>query len=315
MPNVHDPKRKPLVTVEFQTEVDLATGVREKRMFVKMYFEAIHSGLLAALPDELWKTLCALACYMDENGNCYPSQARIAKDLGVARETVNRRIQALLTFRFQEHPVLSLRKNRASQPGGSRWANNVYHLHPIAGLAIFNQRAPTSEAEKLHEDVANLYVTPTSHREGSVLVERHTQRRHTNQNQGVNQNVDVDVRETPHQKGTGTHGLVALADLLKEIPGRPSFTQPSLNPNRLDELTQLAADLLNDHKPVSLRTFRRIASSLGERTFRLVLDQANAAAKDGLIRGTKARYFMGVAKETARARGLDLGLQSQSARP
>jgi len=28
--------RKPLVTVEFQTEVDIATGDRERRMFVKM---------------------------------------------------------------------------------------------------------------------------------------------------------------------------------------------------------------------------------------------------------------------------------------
>ena len=65
-----NPKRKPLVTVEFQTEVDIATGDRERRMFVKMYFDARDSGLLAALPDELWTTLCCLATYMDENGNC-----------------------------------------------------------------------------------------------------------------------------------------------------------------------------------------------------------------------------------------------------
>ena len=70
-----NPKRKPLVTVEFQTEVDVATGNREKRMFVKMYFDARDSGLLAALPDELWKTLCCLATYIDEDGKCYPSQA------------------------------------------------------------------------------------------------------------------------------------------------------------------------------------------------------------------------------------------------
>jgi hypothetical protein len=38
-----NPKRKPLVTVEFQTEIDVATGNREKRMFVKMYFDARDS--------------------------------------------------------------------------------------------------------------------------------------------------------------------------------------------------------------------------------------------------------------------------------
>jgi hypothetical protein len=51
--------------------------------FVKMYFEARDSGLCAALPDELWKTLCCLATYIDENSNCYPSQALLAKYLGL----------------------------------------------------------------------------------------------------------------------------------------------------------------------------------------------------------------------------------------
>src|SRR5881628_855122 len=99
---------KRLVSVEFQTEVDLATGRAERRMFLKMYFDARDSGLLAAMPDELWKALCCLATYMDENGNCYPSQALIAKDLGIHRQRVNERIQRLLTFRFQGKPVISM---------------------------------------------------------------------------------------------------------------------------------------------------------------------------------------------------------------
>src|SRR2546426_12581165 len=103
-----NPKRKPLVTVEFQTEVDVATGNREKRMFVKMYFEARDSGLLAALPDELWKTLCVLATYMDQHGLCYPSQSRLARDLGISRQHTNKRIQRLRKFRFQGHPILGV---------------------------------------------------------------------------------------------------------------------------------------------------------------------------------------------------------------
>ncbi len=132
-------KRKPLVTVEFQTEVDIATGNREKRMFVKMYFEARDSGLLAALPDELWKTLCCLATYMDENGHCYPSQALLAKSLGISREHINKRIQRLLAFRFNGESVLTMTKNRESRRGGSRWANNVYQLRPISGFAMFEE--------------------------------------------------------------------------------------------------------------------------------------------------------------------------------
>src|SRR6266851_5008546 len=115
------PKRKPLVTVEFQTEVDVATGNREQRMFVKMYFDARDSGLLAALPDELWKTLCCLATYMDETGNCYPSQALLANDLGIRREHMNKRIKRLLAFRFNGEPILTMAKNResnAAEAGG-----------------------------------------------------------------------------------------------------------------------------------------------------------------------------------------------------
>src|SRR5690242_10675803 len=117
------PQRKPLVTVEYQREIDLATGNLEKRMFVKMYFDARDSGLLAALPDDLWKTLCCLATYMDEDGTCYPSQALLANDLGLRRENMNKRIKRLLAFRFNGQPVITMEKSRESKPGGSRWAN------------------------------------------------------------------------------------------------------------------------------------------------------------------------------------------------
>ena len=86
---------------------------------------ARDSGLLAALPDELWKTLCCLATYIDENGNCYPSQALLAKDPGFSRQHANKRIQRLLAFEFNGEPVLTVSKNRENRPGGSRWANNV----------------------------------------------------------------------------------------------------------------------------------------------------------------------------------------------
>src|ERR1700746_2999431 len=135
-----NPKRRPLVTVEFQTEVDVATGAREQRMFVKMYFDARDSGLLAAMPDELWKTLCCLATYMDEDGNCYPSQARLASDLEIRREHMNKCIKRLLAFRFLGEPVITMTKSRESRRGGSRWANNVYRLRPITGLAMFEEK-------------------------------------------------------------------------------------------------------------------------------------------------------------------------------
>ena len=53
--------RRPLLSVEKQVETNIETGRSQTRMFVKLYFEARDSGLLAEMPPELWHTLCCLA--------------------------------------------------------------------------------------------------------------------------------------------------------------------------------------------------------------------------------------------------------------
>ena len=81
---------KPLVTREVQHETNLETGKTETRLFIKVYFEARDSGLLADMPDELFKTLIVLGTHMDENGYCFPSQSLLAKELGIGRASVYR---------------------------------------------------------------------------------------------------------------------------------------------------------------------------------------------------------------------------------
>jgi len=125
---------RPLVSVERQFETDIATGRTEVRMFVKMYFDARDSGLLADMGDRRWRTLCCLATYMDKDGVCNPSQARIARDLGIRRQRVNERIQELLRYRFQNRPVIRLEAKR-SRTG--HFASNVYEILPVAGFGIF----------------------------------------------------------------------------------------------------------------------------------------------------------------------------------
>lgn len=73
------PKRKPLVAVEFQTQVDVATGNCEKRMFIKMYSMHATQGCSRHCQTSFGKTSVASQLYMDEDGVCYPSQARLAK--------------------------------------------------------------------------------------------------------------------------------------------------------------------------------------------------------------------------------------------
>ena len=238
--------RKPLVTVQFETEVDVATGSREQRMFVKMYFAARDSGLLATMPDDLWKTLCCLATYMDENSHCYPGQVELARHLGVRREAVNKRVQRLLDFRFNGRPVISVTRDRMSQ---GRYGKNHYTLHPISSFAIFD-KAPRAPAARVSD-----HVRLSAHGEPTMCAPANMAEPHINKNQKINQNVDVNVRENPLKE---TDGPLLLGKLLDAAAARHRAIPPaSPQPARLEELASLAADVLDDRKPVSIRTYRR----------------------------------------------------------
>ena len=110
-------RREALVTVESQREVDLLTGAQVERTFVKLYVAARRSGLLAAISDRDWKTLCTLATYMDADGYCFPSQAELARAMGCSRQMANERIRNLAAFRFRGPGRLLVVKGAAQRPG------------------------------------------------------------------------------------------------------------------------------------------------------------------------------------------------------
>jgi biotin operon repressor len=130
-------RREALVTVESQRELDLFTGQQVERTFVKLYVAARRSGLLAAISDRDWKTLCTLATYMDAAGYCFPSQAALARAMGCSRQMANERIRNLAAFRFQGQAVLLVVKGQRSAQG--TWAHNGYRVLPIARLRIYDQ--------------------------------------------------------------------------------------------------------------------------------------------------------------------------------
>jgi biotin operon repressor len=121
-----------LVTIsrDFEHTVD---GTKSK-IYVRLYVDALHSGLLADMGAERWHTLTALASFMDENGECYPSQTKLAEKLGISRVAANRRIKRLLAYRWQGAPVLKSEKRRGPE---QKYANHVYTVLPISRLAIF----------------------------------------------------------------------------------------------------------------------------------------------------------------------------------
>jgi hypothetical protein len=107
----------------------------ESKIYLRMYTDALHSGLLADMGPERWLTLCAIAAFMDKDGNCYPTQQLIADKLNISRETANRRIKRLLAYRWQGQPVIEAVRQRNTET--QQWANTVYTVLPISMLAIF----------------------------------------------------------------------------------------------------------------------------------------------------------------------------------
>ena len=106
-----------------------------KDVFIRLYVDAIHSGMIADMGAERWQTLCVLAAYMDEKGECHPSQDLLAHRLGVSRAAANRRIKNLRDYRWKGHPLIVARRVRNQD--SMTWVNTVYRVNPISGLSIF----------------------------------------------------------------------------------------------------------------------------------------------------------------------------------
>lgn len=124
--------KQDLVTVsrDFEHTED---GIKSK-VYVRLYVDALHSGLLADLGAERWHTLTAIAAFMDENGECYPTQTKLAEKLGISRVAAHRRVKSLLGYRWKGSPVLAADKRKMR---GNKYENTVYRVLPISRLAIF----------------------------------------------------------------------------------------------------------------------------------------------------------------------------------
>lgn len=141
-------RNEKLVSIQVERELDLGQGSPswDERIFIKVYVAVRSSGLLAAMPAELWHTLCCVATFMDRDGRCYPSQDEIARALKINRSTANRRIQALARFRFQGKPVMTIEKMKDNSGSGLRFASNRYTIMPTSKMRIFD-RDPKNDGQ------------------------------------------------------------------------------------------------------------------------------------------------------------------------
>ncbi|WP_170291984.1 helix-turn-helix domain-containing protein [Heliobacterium mobile] len=206
-----------MISIAMERSFDVIDKKWDNDIYVKMYRSAVTSGLIAKLGPERWTVLCIIASYMDEQGNCFPSQSAIAKGFGCTRQTALRWINSLLAFRWNNRPVIERVKNRR------RNGLSYYTILPLSQLAIFNGEVePTGDVQS-HDfkelDVKDLDVTMSKSttsdvKEPDVTMSKvfdtnynHYNKNHSNKNHsnqiakaGTVGNTDIDPTDLTHPK-------------------------------------------------------------------------------------------------------------------
>jgi hypothetical protein len=319
------PAPERLVSIESQSEFDLFTGERQERLFLKLYVAARTSGLLAAISDRDWKTLCVLATYMDATGFCFPSQAELARAIGCSRQMVSERVNSLARFRFQDQPVLVIANEKHKVNG--RFSHNGYRVLPLASLGIFDGAGTSGTTERRKQgpkSAVSRKPDTVSVSSGTGTVELDT-----NKNQSVVNEIDhSNIRKSNHsnddfvdnslsqpisaepQNGHATpgssvkewRGMEGVGEVIKRKRGRPRKYSDEVSQTILNYVTDFAREFA-DKATVNQSAARFINDyhkwGRGEMdAFVGILYQARSITKSqGGIRGSKFAYFCSVVED------------------
>ncbi|MTV49831.1 hypothetical protein GJ688_12700 [Heliobacillus mobilis] len=105
-------------------------------LFLKLHLDMINKGMLTALGPRRFTTLVVLASFMNEEGECYPTQAQVAKKLGVLPRTAFDYIHDLLDFRWNGKPIVERQKEYI--PGKGIQERSIYRILPLSQVTMFN---------------------------------------------------------------------------------------------------------------------------------------------------------------------------------
>lgn len=112
---------------------------KQKELFVKVNKRLTReTNLIAQINGAVkggYETLAAIALFIDEDGRAFPSQAELAKQCGVSRQTINARIKALTEFTTKDgQKVLEAVTIRE----GLNKTRTFYRLLPASGFTFIH---------------------------------------------------------------------------------------------------------------------------------------------------------------------------------
>ena len=224
-------------------------------------------------------TYAMLLKYAWQDNFCFPAQESVARDLGVT----DRSVRTFLT-ELRDHRLIDWKQRGLNRP-------NIYYLKRLPA------RPKRDGARPGPENISAPGRKPASGQERNQASDYEDSRTKTH---------DVDV-EHPSEGRELRPMRESLPRLVR--PATPSAVPPTAAA-KVAYLVDTLAEQLGDRKLRSRHTFRRLVEALGEDLVWQVLGNVREAARDGVIAGNKAAYFVGVAKQVARERGIDLGLKS-----
>jgi len=224
-----------------------------------------------------------LLSYAWQDNFCYPPQEHVANDMACSV----RQVQRLLT-ELKVYGLVSWKQQGLNRP-------NIYTVLP---KGILNTSASPDTTNMSSPDTtlsSRPVATNPSHQNTTNMAYKEYSLKKT-------QHVDVEHIE-------GERGLRPILKTIRLADTMPS--RPTTDVAKVSYLAEEMARVSGDRKRVSMATFRRIASALGEQGSFELIAVTNEAVRDGIIRDAKrGAYLVGVAKKMAEARGIDLGLRS-----
>ena len=120
--------------------------------------QIFHGGLLADVTAEQWHTFTALAVFINDKGECYPSLSKLKQILGLnSIASVSKRISNLAKARHNGEPLIEIRKQKQkNKKGTSVFANNLYTLNPHIVTIFAIHEATTAHREQQTRDLKEL---------------------------------------------------------------------------------------------------------------------------------------------------------------
>jgi len=140
------------LSIEFTKKFNALSKTEKVDTFLRVERPAIQKGIITALGGlQNFGVLLAVASFMDENGNCYPTQRQIAAITGLSLPTVNKSINELLEIDFNDKKII----NRKLIGSGNK--KSSYYTILNIGTSVCDEEESTNNDHLNAKDIISLF--------------------------------------------------------------------------------------------------------------------------------------------------------------